>query len=259
MTSEVCPFCGKTYKRLKSHLPYCKAAASSKTHDATGEETSSSQLATASSQRKPKGKKSTDTLSVSTDLQTKKSKKVSVILSEAAQLQSQVSSSQSLSPSSTSLPLPATKKKQKLVDQIKMASMPPSATVSLVSSSPLVMCEAKNKSPRVSKEAAKSEHISKGSLKGTRSASEDLLSHLNTSTTVQTKINSVNDSMRDVGLLSDTTPQEGPRKKRSKTKKAAGSPLATKPPSDPLDVNKTKPAQHSTQVTSWWITKRERF
>ncbi|TMS22275.1 Uncharacterized protein E3U43_012540 [Larimichthys crocea] len=31
MSSEVCPFCGKTYKRLKSHLPHCKAAASSET------------------------------------------------------------------------------------------------------------------------------------------------------------------------------------------------------------------------------------
>ncbi|XP_055360528.1 uncharacterized protein C17orf80 homolog isoform X2 [Betta splendens] len=28
MGSEVCPFCGKTYKRLKTHLPHCKAAGS---------------------------------------------------------------------------------------------------------------------------------------------------------------------------------------------------------------------------------------
>ncbi|XP_049616109.1 mitochondrial nucleoid-associated protein 1 isoform X3 [Syngnathus scovelli] len=26
MSPEVCPFCGKSFKRLKSHLPYCKAA-----------------------------------------------------------------------------------------------------------------------------------------------------------------------------------------------------------------------------------------
>ncbi|KAJ0015713.1 hypothetical protein NQD34_014003 [Periophthalmus magnuspinnatus] len=31
MSSEVCPFCGKSFKRLKSHLPHCKAAAGSTT------------------------------------------------------------------------------------------------------------------------------------------------------------------------------------------------------------------------------------
>lgn len=30
MSSEVCPFCGKAFKRLKSHLPHCKAAARDK-------------------------------------------------------------------------------------------------------------------------------------------------------------------------------------------------------------------------------------
>ncbi|XP_057681448.1 uncharacterized protein C17orf80 homolog isoform X2 [Corythoichthys intestinalis] len=29
MSPEVCPFCGKSFKRLKSHLPHCKAAKSS--------------------------------------------------------------------------------------------------------------------------------------------------------------------------------------------------------------------------------------
>lgn len=31
MSSEVCPYCGKTYKRLKSHLSHCKAAPTAKT------------------------------------------------------------------------------------------------------------------------------------------------------------------------------------------------------------------------------------
>uniref|UniRef100_A0AAV2LEG6 ATP synthase subunit f, mitochondrial n=1 Tax=Knipowitschia caucasica TaxID=637954 RepID=A0AAV2LEG6_KNICA len=29
MSSEVCPFCGKSFKRLKSHLPHCKSAPNS--------------------------------------------------------------------------------------------------------------------------------------------------------------------------------------------------------------------------------------
>ncbi|CAN9508700.1 unnamed protein product [Ophioblennius macclurei] len=33
MSSELCPFCGKSFKRLKTHLPHCKAASSSKTSE----------------------------------------------------------------------------------------------------------------------------------------------------------------------------------------------------------------------------------
>ncbi|KAM9774230.1 uncharacterized protein C17orf80 homolog isoform X1 [Syngnathus typhle] len=32
MSPEVCPFCGKSFKRLKSHLPYCKAAKPALSH-----------------------------------------------------------------------------------------------------------------------------------------------------------------------------------------------------------------------------------
>lgn len=47
VSSEVCPFCGKTYKRLKSHLPHCKAAASSR-HEGPAKPTPSPQVAAAS-------------------------------------------------------------------------------------------------------------------------------------------------------------------------------------------------------------------
>ncbi|KAK2884574.1 mitochondrial nucleoid-associated protein 1 [Channa argus] len=249
MTSEVCPFCGKTYKRLKSHLPYCKAAASSKTaptqRDATAKETSSSQLATALSQTTPKGKKSIQTPSVSNNLQTKKSKTVCVMISEPSSLPTSATSPKSvntasLSPSlrSASLPPPANKKRQKLVDQIKMANMlSASATVSLISSSPPIMSEPKNKSLHALKEAAKPKHISKGSLEGTRSAPEGLLSHLSASTTAQTKINSDINSVRDVGLLTNTKPREVPKNKRPKTKKSTESSSTTKTAPDSLDVN----------------------
>ncbi|KAM7381279.1 hypothetical protein PAMA_012225 [Pampus argenteus] len=139
MSSEVCPFCGKTFKRLKTHLPHCKAAAKSQTSNTT---TPSSQLAAGSSEKK--------------STQTKKSKKVSEVSP-----QSLSPATAPLSPSPPSLP-PSTKKKKKqqqmLSDQIKNPSP---------SSKP------KKKSLRAMIEAAKSDHVSKELLMGTDSQSLD--------------------------------------------------------------------------------------
>ncbi|KAG7222273.1 hypothetical protein INR49_027277 [Caranx melampygus] len=134
MSSEVCPFCGKTYKRLKSHLPHCKAAA--RTRSPPTNQTTSSQLI-GSSEPTATGETS---------------------LAESLKV-SPVSSS----PAAT----PTKKKKPKLSEQIKMA------VTSLNSSSapPPDISKPKKKSGRVLIEAAKSGHVTKGSLEGTKSAS----------------------------------------------------------------------------------------
>ncbi|KAM9424165.1 uncharacterized protein KZ484_010795 [Pholidichthys leucotaenia] len=96
MSSEVCPFCGKTYKRLKSHLPHCKVAAMSKLPP-TKHEVSVDQTVAAVSRTKVKGKTS---MSVTTDM----------------------------SSSPVSLPSSTKKKKQKLSDQIRASIVfPPQA------------------------------------------------------------------------------------------------------------------------------------
>ncbi|XP_071756776.2 uncharacterized protein LOC139912772 isoform X1 [Centroberyx gerrardi] len=210
MSSEVCPFCGKPFKRLKSHLPHCKAAERSKPpptqHDVTVSQRASSlpplssQPTSALAEKTPKSKKATPTLSSTVTPQTKKSKKVSALpsaslpLSEssspATPLKSANTSSSSLSlsssssPSSTSLSASTKKKKQKLVDQIKMAAASSSSTISVSSSpSPSLspspspsLSKPKKKSLRTLIEAAKSNPVPEGSPKETKSTSQDLLS-----------------------------------------------------------------------------------
>ncbi|XP_051925704.1 uncharacterized protein si:dkey-21c1.4 isoform X1 [Hippocampus zosterae] len=61
MSLEVCPFCGKSYKRLKSHLPYCKAAKPRPLHHERLESPPSGRLEADSS--KMKGKKKMTPLS----------------------------------------------------------------------------------------------------------------------------------------------------------------------------------------------------
>ncbi|XP_069560558.1 mitochondrial nucleoid-associated protein 1-like [Brachyistius frenatus] len=204
MSSEVCPFCGKTYKRLKSHLPHCKAAASSKTpppgrHVSANQTTASPQLAAAASKTAAKGKKTA--------------------AAAAETLSSSPTTSSSLS--STSL-LPATKKKkQKPADQIKTASLssPPSPTVS----------KPKKKSLRASTEAEKSDRVTEGSLEGTGSTSErptaDSTRSSGTRAQTETRTDPEKDSLEDEAgltlLSAETKPRSTPKKKVSKTKRAA--------------------------------------
>lgn len=56
-TTEVCPFCGKSYKRLKSHLPHCKAAKPPLLHHERLESPPPGRLEADSSKMKGKKKK----------------------------------------------------------------------------------------------------------------------------------------------------------------------------------------------------------
>lgn len=223
-STEVCPFCGKTYKRLKSHLPHCKAAAaSSRTplaeQDDTVHQTPPSQLSTA------QGEKAEQML-------LKKSKKTSSAV---------FPSSQSL-PSSASPPLSTKKKKQKLSEQIKTASLPPSADSSLIttlSQSPSLHASASKPKTKTTLrdliEAAKPRQVSEGSQEVTRPASEDLPSSSTpfvedplssrTTTHTETKPNPYKDTVKDnarASLLStETKPKGAFKKKAPKMKKAS--------------------------------------
>ncbi|GAA6214506.1 actin cytoskeleton-regulatory complex protein pan1-like [Lates japonicus] len=269
MSSEVCPFCGKTYKRLKSHLPHCKAAGSSKTpltehHVKTNQTTSSSQPVAGLSEPTAKGKKSTQTLSVAASPQSKKSMKVSAVSSTPPQPSSQATPSKSvnmsslsqlLSMSSTSPPPSTKKKKQKLSEQIKMAAMPSSATPSHISSPALspspTVSKPKKKSLRALIEAAKSNQVPKGSLEGARSASGDLPSGsapflsdpLRLRTTTQTETKIIPDNTRSAPPSTGTKPKDAPKKK---SKRAAPS-LST--------INEGSARPHAQE--NFWVDSKE--
>ncbi|XP_054454841.1 uncharacterized protein C17orf80 homolog [Anoplopoma fimbria] len=221
MSSELCPFCGKTYKRLKSHLPHCKAAKNSKTppteHDVTVNRTSSSPpLAAALYER---AAKSTETLSVTLSQQSKKSKKKSVVSAAA----------QTSSVDSASLP-PATKKtKQKLSEQIK------SANVSLTSSTSLppspAISKPKKQSLRALREAAKSEQVSQGTSDELPSGPATFVADpLSSRTTAETETKTNPDSVKD-----EVLPAFLSKSASKKTKKAAQSVPTTKDSSGSLD------------------------
>ncbi|XP_031699671.1 uncharacterized protein C17orf80 homolog isoform X1 [Anarrhichthys ocellatus] len=253
MSSEVCPFCGKTYKRLKSHLPHCKAAASSKTpptiHDVTGNQTSpSSQLLAAFSELTAK---STQTLSVTSSPPSKKKSVVSAAATQSSSLDS------------ASLP-PSTKKtKQKLSELIKTAVVPSSVTVSLTSSPSLhpspSISKPKKQSLRALIEAAKSEQVSKGSLEGTRSTSDDLPSgsapfvadppSSRTTAGTRTDPDSVKDDALPAFLSTDAKPKAASKKKASKTKKAAQSLPTTTDTSSSLDCK----VHESSARDNFWV------
>ncbi|KAM4524511.1 uncharacterized protein PAE49_000798 isoform 2-T2 [Odontesthes bonariensis] len=243
MSSEVCPFCGKTYKRLKSHLPHCKAAASSKAptikQNDTPSQTSSSHLAAVLPKTTAKGKKSTQMSSVTTDLQAERVKNVSVSSPEA--LQSSVSSS--LLPSSTK------KKKQKLADQIKTAiissapSPPPSPNIS----------KPKKKSVRTLIEAARSDKDTTGSQEGTVSTLKDSSPSFKNTEQTETRTNADKLSVKvdSHGLMSADTK---PKKKASKTKEA---PSTTTHTSDFQHSNAIKSSTRAHAKDNFWVDNEE--
>lgn len=113
-SSEVCPFCGKTYKRLKSHLPHCKAASPPPIGHEAAQRSAQHQLTHKSSPQKLTGPPSKQSRTA-----------------PAARSQTAASASpQSAGPAS--VPPSARTKKQKLSEQIKAALVPP-PTVSLTS------------------------------------------------------------------------------------------------------------------------------
>ncbi|XP_029934489.1 uncharacterized serine-rich protein C215.13 [Myripristis murdjan] len=274
MSSEVCPFCGKPFKRLKSHLPHCKAADRSKTppapHDGAASQKSlslsSPQETPALPQKTPKSKKST--LSSAITPQANRSKKVSVSsaatepASESARqaaplkgVNASSSSRSSSSPNAVSLSA-STKRKQRLADQIKMAATSSSSTISISSSaspssslspSP-VPSKTKKKSLRALIEAAKSSTAPDGSLMGTKSTSQDLLSvstplylaadplTSNRPSPKGTRVNPDKDSdIQPASSSTDTKPKGATKKTASQTDKDAQSPSATDASSDSQD------------------------
>lgn len=247
----MCPFCGKTYKRLKSHLPHCKAAATPKTpstsRDLTATQTSR-QLDAGLSKPTAKGKKKIRSTTSPNTIKTDKASAVSSELSSSTQ--PPLKSANKLSPSQpTTLPLssshssstipPSTKKKPKLSDQIKKAHILTSSSTSLSSSPSLslspspILSKPKKKSLRALIEAAKSHQVSKGS------ASEDLLSvsspqspetgPLSSGTRAQS---GTQDSVHPV-LLSTHKKPKGANKKKV-------SPSVSKKISDSLDSKETQ-------------------
>ncbi|XP_041671570.1 uncharacterized protein C17orf80 homolog [Cheilinus undulatus] len=233
MSTEVCPFCGKAFKRLKSHLPHCKAASSSKKlptkHEVTANQTqSSSQLAAASSESTAVEKKSTQTLQVASP-QSKKSKKMSEV-SSAPVNSSSVSQSSSLS---SALPLSSSKKKQKLSEQIKMATSTLPISPSLSPSSK--NSEPKKKSLRALIEAAKSNQVPTASLEGTTPS--DLLGvtpavtdppSSRTKTDKQTDKDRIKENSNLEYFSADSKPKVSYKMKATKTKKASQSPSTSK-------------------------------
>ncbi|XP_061564828.1 uncharacterized protein C17orf80 homolog [Cololabis saira] len=209
MSPEVCPFCGKTYKRLKSHLPHCKAAASSKTppakQDVPANQASPPQPAAALSDTTAKGKKSPQ----------KSSQKSSAATAAETERGSTVSRPSSASLSSTLLPS-STKRKQKLADQIKTDTLFLSASPSL---SPATS-KPKKKSLRALIEAAKADQVTEAPLKGPRSVSEKQSPGLRRSEEKKIKTTEDKDAEGRVALLSvDTKSKDSPKKKVSKMKK----------------------------------------
>ncbi|XP_073345207.1 uncharacterized protein [Pagrus major] len=230
MSSEVCPFCGKTYKRLKTHLPHCKAAASSKTpptkHDVTVNQTSSSRLVTPSTEPTAEETLSTQRLSVAA----KKSKKMSSSPETPSQ---SADTSSSLSLSSESLPPSTKKKKQKLSKQIKTATIPPVPTQSHSPSLPPTISKPKKQSLRALIEAAKSKQVS--ATEDLPSGSAPFVTDPQTETKTNPDTDLVKDDAHPAFLSSDTKPKSASKIKATKMKKVAQTHSTTKDTSSSLD------------------------
>lgn len=231
MSSEVCPHCGKTYKRLKSHLSHCKAAPTSKTapgrHDVTAKQsTSPSQLDSNLSKTTGKGKKSAS-------VQTKEDKTLSLF-----EPVHPITTTNASSP-----PLSSRKKRLKVADQIKTTS-------DLLLSPPLPptppVFKTKKKSLRALIEAANSQLVTKGSLEGTGHPSEDLPSDLPR----ETKPRADADNLE---LFSaDIKAKDALNKKVSKSKKAAEIKS-----SDSLDSKAKKSRARPPARDNFWVESEE--
>ncbi|MEQ2272654.1 hypothetical protein XENORESO_005717 [Xenotaenia resolanae] len=241
MTSEVCPFCGKTYKRLKSHLPHCKAAPPT-TQDVTAAQEPSSHPAAVLS--KAKAKKAKQMSSVATDLLSERSKKVSAVSLKPVQLAAPANGSSSSSSFASTLPSSKkTTQTQTLVDQIRTTSLSTSP------SSPLSSSLSKPKKSLLSLiEAAKSENIAKETLKGTRSASKD-----SSRTSDRTKIKAVADSFKVTSVFSVPAETKANEESKMKVPKMKDVFPTTKYTSDFLDskVNKNNTSLRRVRENFW--------
>ncbi|XP_036937196.1 uncharacterized protein C17orf80 homolog [Acanthopagrus latus] len=244
MSSEVCPYCGKTYKRLKTHLPHCKAAASSKTpptkHDVTVNQTSSSQLGAASMQ----------VVSVAA----KKSRKKPAVSSSPQTPSQSAGTPPSLSLSSESPPPATKKKKQQLSKQIKTATIPPVSAQSQSPSLPPAASTPKKKSLRALIEAAKSKQVP--ATQDLPSGSAPFVADPQTQTKTNPDTELVKDNAHPAFLSSDTKPKSSSKMKATKAKKVAQTLSSTKDTSSSLD---SKENQSGTRRNDSLIDDKEEF
>ncbi|XP_076007929.1 uncharacterized protein LOC143001946 isoform X2 [Genypterus blacodes] len=272
MGSESCPHCGKPFKRLKSHLPHCKAAEASgaSQHEApsTQKTSTSSLLSSKKTEKKTKGEKSTPALSLTVSPEAKK--KTSA-LSAPQKSVDPSSSSQALLSSSRSTS--TTKKKLKLADQIQLAasvclpsSTPPSLSPPALPSPPTLSKPIK-KGLRALIEAAKNKEEEE-SLKRSGSALQDLLSvptshrmetGLSTSgATALTRTGTSPDgdpnSTQPALVSADTKPKGVSKKKVSKREEAAKSMSTDQGASASQDGQSARP---KTRDNSWLDSQSE--
>ncbi|XP_030257007.1 uncharacterized protein C17orf80 homolog [Sparus aurata] len=244
MSSEVCPFCGKTYKRLKTHLPHCKAAASSKTpptkHDVTVNQTSSS----------PLGAPSTQTVSVPA----KKNKKKSAVSSSPETPSQSAATPPSLSLTSESPPPSTKKKKQQLSKQIKTATIPPVSTQSHSPSLPPAVSKPKKKSLRALIEAATSKQVP--ATEDLPSGSAPFVADPQTQTKTNPDTELVKDNAHPAFLSSHTKPKSASKIKATKAKKVAQTLSSTKDTSSSLD---SKENQSSARRNDLLVDDKEEF
>ncbi|KAM4526364.1 uncharacterized protein V3H82_000788 [Fundulus diaphanus] len=246
MSSEVCPFCGKTYKRLKSHLPHCKAAGSSKTpptsQDVAATQRASSRPAAGLSKATSEGKKTKPMVSLATDVTPERSEKGAVpSLKPAPTADGSPSSS---SPASV-VSYPKRKKTQSLADQIRTTSLSTSPSSPLSST----LSKPKKKSLRALIEAAKSGHIAKEAPDGTGSSSKDSGGRR---TSDQTETKEVADSLKGATVIS--VPADAKANREPKTKKMKDVLSTTNYTADFLDSNVNKNNTSPVRVReNFWV------
>ncbi|TNN52715.1 ATP synthase subunit f, mitochondrial [Liparis tanakae] len=248
MSSEACPFCGKMFKRLKSHLPHCKAAAASSRTTPTKQDVAVIQTSTSSQPVEAScepAAKSTRAPSATLSPQSKKSQKKSVVPSAATQ--------------PPSLP-PLTKKRTANVQSSITSSLASAPSLPLSPTPP----KPKKQSLRALIEAAKSEQVSKGSLAGTGSASSDppsgsapfVADPLRSRATAETGTNGERDSVKDDALLAflATDPKhKDASKKASKKKKAVQSLPPATDTSRSLDAQVRESSARARVRGNFWV------
>ncbi|CAL8309398.1 unnamed protein product [Boreogadus saida] len=188
-TTGVCPFCGKTFKRLKGHLPHCKAKELSEPsqtqHDRTASKDTLSKPPTSSaatSFSSDKATKRTPSKESPTKsfLSTKNDKDSRLdSLPPSTPLKTEYNQSLLLMPSpvrspapSVSQPTSSKKKTQSLADQIKMATL----TSSISPSAPLPSPSKPSNTSSALKQTATSKQVTKGPLKQAQSKPQPIQS-----------------------------------------------------------------------------------
>ncbi|CAL8300995.1 unnamed protein product [Lota lota] len=194
-TAGVCPYCGKTFKRLNSHLPHCKAKELSEPsqtqHDGTASKDtlptppSPSRPTSSSSERARKNTPSKE--SPMKTLLTTKNDKESRLLpmseslppstplkteSESYQPPSLMPSPVRSSPSSISQPTSSKKTTQRMADQTKMVTL----TSSISPSAPLPSPSKPSNTSSALKQTATSKQVTKGPLKQAQSKPQPIAS-----------------------------------------------------------------------------------